>query len=90
MEILAIAFLPALLHAQEPAGAIEVVLRDAISRAPLDGARILLRGATARNATTTPDGSFRYDQLASGDYTLAIEKSAIWMPPGDWTRKRSA
>src|ERR1017187_182986 len=75
VKILAIAFLSALLHAQEPAGVIEVVLRDAITRAPVDGARILLRGATARNATATPDGGFRFAQLASGDYSLAIEKS---------------
>ncbi len=52
-----------------------MVLRDAITRAPVDGARILLRGATTRNATTTPDGGFRFAQLASGDYSLAIEKS---------------
>ena len=75
MKILAIAFLSAVLHAQEPAGAIEVVLRDAVTRAPVDGARILLRGAVARNATTTPDGGFRFAQLASGDYSVAIEKS---------------
>ena len=30
---------------------------------------------TARNGTTTPDGGFRFAQLASGDYSLAIEKS---------------
>ena len=52
-----------------------MVLRDAITRAPVDGARLLLRGATARDATTTPDGGFRFAQLAPGDYSLAIEKS---------------
>ena len=41
----------------------------------MDGARILLRGAAARNATTTPGGSLHFAQLASGDYSLAIEKS---------------
>ncbi len=52
-----------------------MVVRDAITRAPVDGARILLRGAASRNATTTPDGGFRFAQLAPGDYSLAIEKS---------------
>ena len=52
-----------------------MVLRDAVTRAPVDGARILLRGAAARNGTTTPDGGFRFAQLASGDYSVAIEKS---------------
>ncbi len=74
MKLCIVALLAALLRAQEPAGVLEGSLRDAVSRAPLNAARISLRGV-GRRAVTTVDGSFRFEQLPPGDYELAIEKA---------------
>uniref|UniRef100_Q01W65 Cna B domain protein n=1 Tax=Solibacter usitatus (strain Ellin6076) TaxID=234267 RepID=Q01W65_SOLUE len=75
MKPLVIALFASLLRAQEPAGAIQGSLRDAITRAPLAGANIILRGPASRSALTGPGGDFRFDQLPPGDYEFVIHKS---------------
>ncbi|HVI84480.1 MAG TPA: carboxypeptidase regulatory-like domain-containing protein [bacterium] len=75
MKTFTIALFAALLRAQEPAGTIQGSLRDAISRAPLAGASIALRGPAPRSATTGPGGEFWFEQLPPGDYEFVIRKS---------------
>ncbi len=70
-----LALFAALLRAQEPAGAIQGSLRDAISRAPLAGADIALRGPAPRSAVTGPGGDFHFDQLPPGDYEFVVRKA---------------
>jgi len=72
---LVIALFATLLRAQEPAGTIQGSLRDSISRAPLAGANIVLRGPATRSAVTGPGGDFHFDQLPPGDYEFVIRKS---------------
>lgn len=75
MKPLVFALFAALLYAQEPAGVIEGGLRDALTHAPLAGARISIHGAASRSATTDTGGSFRFEQLAPGEYELAVQKA---------------
>jgi hypothetical protein len=75
MNALALIFFAAAAGAQEPAGVIDGSLRDAITRAPVAGARIAVHGPAGRSVTAGPGGEFRFDQLPPGDYDLSFQKS---------------
>jgi hypothetical protein len=75
MKWIVAALFGAVLRGQEPAGVIEVALRDATTHAPLDQARVTLRGSVSRSATTGAGGGFRFEQLPAGDYELNVQKS---------------
>lgn len=69
-----IALFGVVLRGQEPAGVIEVALRDATTHAPVDQARVTLRGSVSRSATTGAGGGSRFEQLPPGDYELNVQQ----------------
>ncbi|MEO8368079.1 MAG: carboxypeptidase-like regulatory domain-containing protein [Candidatus Solibacter sp.] len=75
MKLILLALFAVLLRAQEPAGAIVVTVTDALSRLPVDGARIALRGPAPGSATTSADGAFRFEHLVPGEYNITVTKS---------------
>ena len=68
------ALLLPLLVAAQPTGGITGTVIDRGSRAPVQGAAVVLyHGAGELSAVTTaPDGSFRFDELPDGRYDLVI------------------
>jgi Carboxypeptidase regulatory-like domain len=62
-----------------PAGAIEGVAED-VQRRPLPGVRLILRttkGRTAKQATSGPDGRYRFVGIAAGDYSISGVKEGF-------------
>ena len=68
------ALLLPLLVAAQPTGGITGTVIDRGSRAPIQGAAVVLYQGAAELSTaqTAPDGSFRFDALADGMYDIAI------------------
>ena len=68
------ALLLPLLAAAQPTGGITGTVIDRGSRAPIQGAAVVLYQGAAELSTarTAPDGSFRFDALADGMYDIAI------------------
>ncbi len=64
---------PASAQVLEHSGEIEGVVRDAESGAPLAGSQVSIFG-TATAAVTHGDGSFHLTNIASGSYTLRVER----------------
>jgi hypothetical protein len=73
--------LAAALHAQS----IEGTVTNSITRAPIPGVNIRLKGPETYTATTDGGGVFRITQAAPGDYTLEVSVGDFFPSPG--TRK---
>jgi len=55
-----------------PAGKIQGTVTDAVTNAPLTGARVTLDGSSLRAASRAPDGSFLVLDVPYGTYTLHV------------------
>jgi len=75
VRLLTLALFAALLHAQDPAGVIEGTVRDAVTHAPVAGARVVLHGPATASAVTPSGGDFRFERLQPGEYSLTVEKA---------------
>lgn len=51
------------------------VVRDVVSKLPVEGAQVSLSGESAPTVETDARGAFQFADLPPGNYTLAVEKS---------------
>ena len=77
MKLILLALFAVLLRAQEPAGVIVVTVTDALSRLPVEGARVALHGPAPESATTSATGAFRFEHLPPGEYNITVFKSGF-------------
>lgn len=84
--------LAACLAAQSDGGAITGVVEDAVTHAPVAKARVSLTGGAVRpgpassTVTTDAGGSYRFDHLPPGSYSVRLRHRAYpsWGPPAEW------